>query len=219
METAWDDTVGMTIRPGTSDEWIVRERAYDFSELGPTDLILDVGAHIGSAAVRLLREGHPVVAIEPEPENLRLLQMNTEAWGSSITVYAGAVVPPGSPSRTALYRARDASKTAMHSLRKKNGYEPIKVEAIDIVNLLQTFNPVGVKLDCEGAEYDLLPFILRHPSVRTVAVELHLGPRVYVERFNAIPALLAETGFTSTKPIEPRKSSGWARVFTFNRER
>jgi FkbM family methyltransferase len=52
---------------------------YDFLDLKSGDIVFDVGAHIGSFALkaaRLAGEDGLVVALEPELENYRLLQEN-----------------------------------------------------------------------------------------------------------------------------------------------
>jgi len=53
-------------------EW----RVYDYLKLSSSSIVIDIGAHIGLFAVKVARKVKKVVAIEPHPENFKLLLAN-----------------------------------------------------------------------------------------------------------------------------------------------
>jgi FkbM family methyltransferase len=62
------------------------------STLGPTDVLYDVGAHIGFFTLLGSRLARHVVALEPLPENVERLRHNLDAnAASNVTVVAAAV--------------------------------------------------------------------------------------------------------------------------------
>jgi predicted RNA methylase len=73
-------------RTYTLDEYVIfldweRDVVQYISELRNGDIVIDVGAHIGSYTIRcakLVGENGKVIAVEPIPENLVLLKNNLE---------------------------------------------------------------------------------------------------------------------------------------------
>ena len=78
--------------------------------VGAGDVVIDVGAHIGTAAIPFANRGAHVVAIEPLPETFRVLQRNVErnaadvecvhALVSDAPVTMRATTTPGNTQRT-----------------------------------------------------------------------------------------------------------------------
>ena len=75
----------IAIRPGTADQSVFDEvfvmREYDIDVAAPT-VILDMGAHIGLAAIFFAERFRDaaVIAIEPEPANFNVLCKNVSAY-------------------------------------------------------------------------------------------------------------------------------------------
>jgi hypothetical protein len=74
--------VDLYVRPGTKDEELAREvfnRNYYFSygglKINPGDIVLDLGANIGSFAIQALQfEPKLIYCFEPHPETFEVLQ-------------------------------------------------------------------------------------------------------------------------------------------------
>jgi FkbM family methyltransferase len=198
--TATHADTGLTHRPGTSDEYVIGERG-QYLRLGPTtgDLLLDVGGNIGAVAWAFASAGCPVVTVEPEPDNYRLLRANTKALGALVTPLRAAVVDDDAPHAT-LY-LNQGTNCGAHSLMVQRGRVPLQVPAVPLRRLLDTYRPTLLKIDIEGGEYQLAPTLAAlPPQVRGIAMELHLNRKAW--RAQAAPRLMAALemqGFTAMK--------------------
>ncbi len=171
------------VRSGTTDLAVVTEAAILNPYLGPGYLqlpedavVVDVGANIGDFTVQaasLCPHGH-VYAVEPLAGNVEMIALNSALNRISnveiVQVALGAsegeveIDVAGSHSST-YYRSREA---VTQKVRLTTLASFIKENEIDRVDLL--------KLDCEGAEWDILPCsdqIL--PRIRQICMELHLA--------------------------------------------
>jgi len=173
------------------DIWIIKEICLDGqyenasvkSEDGWT--ILDIGAGLGDFAVHMARN-HPhsnVYAYEPFPpsfallqENLRLNQVdNVQAFPLAVCSEAGSM------------RFHIASEAVAHSTvepTRSSAAESIQVPAVTLDQVFTELHLSGcdyLKMDCEGAEYDILfktdPQVLR--GVRHLCLEYHDGCTQY----------------------------------------
>ena len=207
-------TSPVRLRSGTSDEWIARETSYNVAiALTPArSLVLDLGAHVGTAAHKFASAGYPVIAVEAEPSNAELLRKNVA--GLPVRIVEGAVVADESLEKVDFYVADDPRYTAMHRLDPKRGYSAITVRAVPIQRLLAS-NPVCVKMDVEGAEYELIPHVAGSASVEVLVVELHYGLKRYCAQARGTVDTLVAAGFRAVRP--PTFKMKWAEVVTFTR--
>jgi FkbM family methyltransferase len=142
--------------------------------------VLDVGAHIGVFSRYALGEGcQHIVAYEPEPSNFDLLSHNLKLTDSleqhpTIELHSKAVTN-GFKTRT-LVRARDQNdgkvNTWRHSLSEYSQYvdrstklpsesqkailDRVEVESVAFFGGALQTGVTFVKLDCEGAEIEIL---------------------------------------------------------------
>ena len=120
--------------------------------------VLDVGAHIGafSTAVCAAYRGTTVSAFEPTPETFQYLRRNIAQNGlaSRIMPFNAAISPYGGP--VPLHVAGPADSTNRILPAPSPG--AISVPSIALTKALTCFGRHFdvCKLDCEGAEYDLL---------------------------------------------------------------
>jgi FkbM family methyltransferase len=151
------------------------QRPYDVDVAAPPARILDLGAHCGAATV-LFALRYPraeVVAVEANPLLFPLLQRNVAAL-PNVTCVAGAV---SSSTEPVVYHEGDLSWGGY--VRSSADPDPPDwvrathtVEPVALDDLLA--KPVDVvKMDIEGAEYDVLPTSERLPSVGTIVGEIH----------------------------------------------
>ncbi len=156
-------------RPGTYDRSIWQS-VFDHDEygladvvFGPADVILDIGAHIGSFSYTALHRGAGlVVAIEADVENChfyrhnlhvvcganhRAVLLNGAAWRSDVLAER-------------LHYSGVGSNTGGGNVL---GAEGLTVKAVPfdaLVRLAASMSPVGrvrlAKLDCEGSEWPIL---------------------------------------------------------------
>lgn len=173
-DLAFDEKSGCWYRVGSKDLAAVREggREYAAVPVGPLDIVLDLGAHIGSSVRYFLRAGAvKVIAVEPEPDNYDLLQRNVE--GLSVVSYNAAVGP--NKGHTVLYRhPTEGSSHQTIRPHAKLQEEQVVVDQLPLGELLEEHRPQVLKCDIEFGEYGL-PELLELPSfVRSIGMELHL---------------------------------------------
>jgi FkbM family methyltransferase len=207
-EVAFDEGVGLWLRPATTDRAIAFNAPQEYRPLGveADDVVLDLGGHIGSACRYFLRCGaKQVVTVEPEPYNFALLERNVAglpvtAIDAAVTATAGEVKLYTNPRQ----RSRAAHSTADHY----PGRDTRLVRGVAFVDLLRDHEPDRIKVDCEGAEYEIFESITTIPeSVVAVVMEMHLARKSW--RTKEAPALadrFLQEGFVAL--LEPDFSGG-----------
>ena len=133
-----------------------------------TNYIVDCGANIGLFAIHagLLFPNAKLVCYEPEPRNFELLQINLEANGiladcRKCGVWSSAI------------------NGFFHPAESFNGHISLNPSAYPIRCEVPEITPqTWLKLDVEGAEYEVLPKILSQGSrPQIIAMEVHDYPR------------------------------------------
>jgi FkbM family methyltransferase len=150
--------------PPTHEDWL-RSLVQPFDG----ELFVDVGAHIGTWAVRATRTFRAVVAFEPNVETNRILRTTVKMNGlNNIAVY-----------RTALSNTSgERTVSTRNSIFKKRVEFRVPVRTLDSFNL----RPSLVKIDTEGDEF---------PVLQGAMETLNGRPRVLVETHN--PESLSKT--------------------------
>lgn len=177
---------------------IWRYRVYDrkYPRTLPTpSIVVDIGANIGLFA-HYAASRWPlakIYAYEPAPENIQWLEKNVAmSRAIQIRVYPLAVANAG--GRMTLYLK---AESGWHSLWPKDAQEAVTVEATTLDAIIAELGtqPVDfLKIDCEGAEYELLAGreqLLRQ-RVRFIGMEYHENNQHQV---GELQALLKRAGF------------------------
>lgn len=142
----------------------------------PSDVIVDVGAHIGTFALACLARGaRRVLCYEPDPANFVLLAENMAPYAWAVEVHHKAVWRSDIQQKVYLYPHKEAACTAMTVVGSGDGANPSEVEAIGLDEILAAI-PGGVrllKLDCEGSEYPILYTSKSLATVREIVGEAH----------------------------------------------
>ena len=184
--TRLDHRDGTTLLAGPDDDicllvqevWI--ERCYETARhpIPSTGAIVDVGANVGTFALWAARHrpGCALICVEPSPRALEYLRANlTRNAVHGATVIAAAC---GAPGRAMLWAGERSSGDTLHPL---DGVENRRLGEVDVLDLGQVLaqaaptGPVWLKLDCEGAERE----VIEHASdaaldrVTGIALEFH----------------------------------------------
>lgn len=187
------------------------------SALGPGSVFFDVGAHIGyftiKGAARVGDTGR-VVAFEPNPETLKLLNDNVTAnRAGNITVEPIACTDK---EQTLTFYAAAVQNTGMSSLSRKNaeveGSAAPKAYVVrgrpidDVVRELNLDRVDAIKVDVEGAEV----LVLRG----TVETLKRFHPKLVIEEIpdelanfqtsmDDLTSLLHKAGYNHTRRLAP----------------
>ncbi len=187
---------------------LVRE---DYGRFPPGGMVVDIGANLGAFALYAARRGaRTVLAYEPNGAAFRCLQRNIEVNGLSGTIrprqLAVAAVAGQNvrfPLAPSVYNriATEEERGEFEIVRTTTLAEILAREAVQGIDLL--------KLDCEGAEYDILfsAAPLDMSRVREIRMEYHSG------RDTELKTHLRNAGFeiTSFRPDSATTGNIWAR--------
>ena len=192
------------IRPGTSDEKVWQEiREYKAMKISSRDRVLDLGGNIGAFSSKAVCFGAVVLAYEPEPENYKLLKLNSP---DSENIQAAVV--SGKERRVTLYLNRGTG-AGSHTVEPTRGRIPIQVPAVQFSEVLREFKPTKIKCDIEGAEFDLFINTKLPKCVTEVIMELHLkGRDKWLRATVALHKSFLQQGFEAI--VSPRfKKTDW----------
>ncbi len=179
---------GIKCRKDTYDSYVVNEisRSYGMLDVkGKT--VFDVGANIGAFTVWASNQGASlVVAFEPEPYNFEMLQLNVFELKSYATHQIALTT--GDDNNAELWIAPSGKNPGNSSLTQRRGRIPVRVSTGNFYYMLEQYRPEIIKMDVEGAEFDLLEYGLPD-YVKQIAMEVHLNDR---DLFDAAPGLLTQ---------------------------
>lgn len=191
------------LRPGTSDRPTIDEVFVhgiydrDVTAIRENDIVLDIGAHIGTFTVLASKAAGNgrVYSFEPDEGNFSLLRENL---GLNGIVNAHAVNAAVAKSMGRRRFFVNGNATNGHSLcRQGEGAREVAVETVPLGDFIKAHKIPRVdllKMDCEGAEYEIM---LNCPKavigkIRRIAMECHSVPGHSPDE---IRALLEENGF------------------------
>lgn len=183
MTMVLDEKTQHWLRPATMDHDVIREaRSYRMLEPQRGGMLLDIGGNIGAVARWWLENGgDSVVTVEPEKDNLAVLEKNLAmvpgTVAGQITIVPRAAVADDAPPTMDFYLNTGLNKGA-HSLRPTRGREVVSVPTVPFSALVREHRPRAVKIDIEGGEFLLLDEIYKLPDhVTHLAIEWHLMPK------------------------------------------
>lgn len=144
-------------------------------------VLIDIGAHIGGTATKCASKGAVVYAFEPEKSNYELLVENVKLNGLEDKVHCFNL---GVGTNNKLY-LNDQNSGGFGSYA--SGKESQTVELISLKEVFEKNNIEKcdvLKLDCEGAEYDILfnelDFI--KDRVEQISLELHYATKESISK-------------------------------------
>ena len=153
--------------------------------------VLDVGAYVGESAILFALMGaRRVVAVEPSPWAYSMARRNVEVNGldnviklvnCAVFKEEGKVLMLPSGETGIGFKANEIT----------SGDVPVPTCTLD--SLIEKYGPFDVlKMDCEGCEYDSIPYSRRVGEVKEILIEYHQGYEPIVKK-------LREEGFKTVR--------------------
>ena len=179
-------------------------------EIAADAVVLDVGAHVGAFAASAARSAPGVVvyAFEPAPDNFALLSSNMVRNGLSNVRLAQCAVTGGGGVRQLLV-ADSPAECSLHIV--KPGAVPLPVPSTTLAEIIETHSIETIdllKMDCEGAEYEILEAAASQGALRRVkrvALEAHVLDAS--REPSRLVAFLKAQGFRTRTGFEGDKTS------------
>ena len=152
-------------------------RCLDQSDI--SGLVIDCGANIGLSTLYFLTRfpNAHLIALEPDPDNFKLLARNTAAFSDRVTLLQAAVWNKNTRLVFSDARALDRQEWAK-TCREAEAREVPRIQAFDIPTILgmSTFKRVGLlKIDIEAGELALFDESAKYwiDLVDAITIELH----------------------------------------------
>ena len=148
----------------------------------PLGAVVDLGANVGLFAVRAAGLADRVICYEPMPENFARLSENLSGWDNVTAIQEAVAAEPGT---LPLFTPKRAFSVGQFSLYRQDGLND-GTDSVDVpvTTLEAVFDRHGVdrcdllKIDTEGAEYDILTAAPPETLARVgrVHAEYHAAP-------------------------------------------
>jgi FkbM family methyltransferase len=181
--------------------WAFRKYDYFGYRVRPGDVVVDIGGHIGTFTLyaKAVCRASRVLVFEPFPDNFAMLTRNVEENRLQTVTCVNEAVG-GTRGRLPLHV--NPTESGSHSLTNEG--EDGRVIEVQCCTLADVFERFGLeqidylKMDCEGAEYDILDAsdgsLLNR--VRRISMEYHEHPS---RGPGDLETLLRENGFEARR--------------------
>lgn len=147
----------------------------------PVDTIFDIGAFVGLSSL-YLNSCYPdadIVAVEPNPANLRALKETLGLNAGQIrhrTIGKVLAAESGTATIASLVDGPDATSMMNSTVITLTNAPTAQVDAIGLTELVGEASRYGLKLDIEGGEFGLKPAQAALSDAEWILGEFHYGP-------------------------------------------
>lgn len=184
VELKIDKKSGMYYRPGTSDKKMIKESRDDYPKVECKDkVVLDIGANIGGFTKIALDQGvKEIIAFEPDDYNFEILDLNINDERAALV--KAAVIATDDEYIDFYLNGSGNSACSGSILEKRNAVDVKRVKAVNFKEIIEEYEPDLIKMDVEGAEFDLLVDFDIPKCVKEIAIEFHGFRKVNFERMH-----------------------------------
>ena len=182
----------------------------DYGRFENAGTIVDIGANFGAFTLYATRNGaRRVLAYEPNTAAFRCLERNVQANHTEAMVSASRLAVAGRAGDQVRFPVAPSAYNRIADDGESGDFETVRTT--NLAEILERAAPQGVdllKLDCEGAEYDILLESRSALSrVREIRMEYHLG------RSDELIGFLQRCGFQIVlfRPESAANGNLWAR--------
>jgi len=171
-----------------------------------SDVVVDIGAYVGTYAIRCARfPVKQVSAYEPTPQTFKILSLTQIP---NMHLMNAAIV---GDDRKSVDLFISAGIGVTNSI--VNGNRKPEIVTVPAVNYIEAVKGASiVKIDVEGAEYD---YPIVQPSLRAIILDFHPMPD-WIDKAQQMIRDMEVAGFRAV--ITPRFDNGWTRAGSWIRD-
>lgn len=209
------------LRPDTSDRVVFEDNVIRQSyqkhgvKVEEGSAWMDIGGYIGTFAANLVRQDAKVIAFEPDPENAELFRQNMLLNDMKVQLIEKAVVRHNNGPML-LYKNTHKGNMAANTLYPhwKREKPSIQVPCLEFQHAFTQAQfaleseYLNVKLDCEGAEIEILEDLPNLP-IDQLTLEYHFSVEPDCARWWRIANHLQELGFTVKGSAKVPNEGAW----------
>ncbi|MFW6002743.1 MAG: FkbM family methyltransferase [archaeon] len=187
------------LRENTYDEYIAKEmrNAYSSLEVDEDTVLFDMGANIGAFTRKWAPSVKKVYCYEPDENNFKMLQLNTKDLDNVECIRAAV---GATDDKERVFYINNQTNSAAHSLFVPRGRDEIRVPAVNFDEEVEKYQPTAIKMDIEGAEYEVIPASKFPSCIKDFIFEIHIRKKAWRVEYLSIEDYLLNAGF---KPIVP----------------
>ncbi len=157
--------------------WILKEYDIEEFKIIENDVIIDVGGHIGLFALdaSLKSRNGKIISIEPHPQNFLLLKENIIKNNLLNTVLVNKAITNSNKNIELFLDSYDDSAHSIYGTGKNS----IQIKATTLEEIMKE-NQISkcnmLKIDCEGAEFEIMESLLDDELLKIdkLCLEYHL---------------------------------------------
>lgn len=160
----------------TSDHYGYAQVCSEYKKLPIKNrIVLDLGGNIGAFAVySALMQCKQCYSFEPDLENFKFLVENTKMYENIKCIRAA--VTSNNDKDVCFFETTGKARDGFSIIPFK-GRIPVKVPAVNFKNILQEYKPETIKMDIEGAEYELIEKVELPDFVTDIVMEIHFSKK------------------------------------------
>ena len=165
--------------------------------IGPTDIVVDIGANVGNFALFAARQTNgKVYAFEPVPKNFQLLQTNINLnSATNIAPLEMAVADKDATIEMTVSNVETAHSLYLKNFKSENTI-PVKTIALESFMAQYQIPRIDfLKIDSEGAEYDTILNLPKETLAKIKRIVLEQHDRYTGRDHKQIAKFLSENGF------------------------
>ena len=179
--------------------WAFRKYDYFGYRVNPGDVVVDIGANIGTFSVYAAKVcgASRVLSFEPFPDNYGMLRKNVEQNQLHMITHVNQAVAGSRGPRTLTLDSLDAgSHSIVKGVVSASSGRSIQIDCCTLEDIFQRFSLTKIdylKIDCEGSEYEILENATpRLQQISRISMETHTTPDRKAEDMEK---LLCSNGF------------------------